>query len=255
MLISLPKRKMRFVVSFLLIIVFNIVNHTLQAQENTQSIVTEQVWIDFNPSYKISESFNLRGKIGAKAIFPTAWYKFYTSAEVSYKIPKFIFKKLKYNEKVYAGIDCYYVFLTEAPNVFEISPYQGYSLFWPNRESIIIKHNIELGERFQWALNNYDYSFGLKLSYEASVTYKFQGKILKYNKGFYLTGSVKFWWNLISNTIFNDVVRLTPGIGYEFSPKWKAAFLIGYNYTKNLTSEKFHANNVIYRIRVYYNIN
>ena len=87
------------------------------------------------------------------------------------------------------------------------------------------------------------------------IIYKLQGKIITYNKGFYITGSVKFWWNLISNTVFNDVVRLTPGIGYEFNPKWKAAFLIGYNYTRNLTTEEFHTNNIIYRLRVYYNIN
>ena len=63
MLISLPIRRIRFVVSFFLIIILNLVNTLIQAQENTQSEVTNQVWIDFNPKYKISESFDLRGGI------------------------------------------------------------------------------------------------------------------------------------------------------------------------------------------------
>jgi len=254
MLTSLSIRRIRFVVSFFLIIILNLVNTLIQAQENTQSEVTNQVWIDFNPSYKISESFDLRGRIGAKAIFPNAWYKIYTRAEVSYKLPRYIFKNVNYNEKVYAGIDYYYIYYTENPNVIEISPYQGYSLFWPNRKRVVIKHNVELGERFQWDVEDWNYSFGLKLSYEASLTFKFHGDIWEYGKGFYLTASAKFWWNLIATTVFNDVVRITPGIGYEINPRWKTAFYIGYNYTKNLTEEEFQTNNIIYRFRVYYTI-
>ena len=255
MLKSLPKKKLRFVASILLIIVFNIVNHIIQAQENTQSTVTNQVWLDFNPRYKISDRFTLAGKVGAKTIYPKAWYKIYTSAEVAYNIPKFMLRKLKYKEKVYMGVDFYYVFFTELPDVIEISPYQGYTLTWPNRKRLDIRHNVELGERFQWDVQDWSYSFGLKVSYEASLTFKLQGDLLRYGKGFYLSASAKFWWNLISTTVFNDVVRITPGIGYEINPKWKTAFYIGYNYTRNLSAEKFETNNIIYRFRVYYTIN
>ena len=225
------------------------------AQDESNSIVTNQVWIDFNFKYKISDRVDLSGKIGAKAIFPQAWYKFYTSAEIGYRIPKFMLRKLKYDEKIYAGIDYYYVFFTEAPDVIEISPYQGYTLTWPNRKRIAIRHNVELGERFQWDVAHWNYSFGLNLSYAPSLIFKFQGDRWEYAKGFYLSVEAKFWWNLISTTIFNDVLRITPGILYEINPKWKTAFYIGYNYTRNLTIEKFHSNNIIYRFRVYYAIN
>ena len=237
---------------FLVIPVFY--GSSLSAQKNN-SIVTNQVWVDFNPRYKISDRFTLAGKVGAKAIYPKAWYKFYTSAEVAYSIPKFMLRKLKYKEKVYLGVDFYYVFFTELPDVIEISPYQGYTLTWPNRKRLDIRHNVELGERFQWDVQDWNYSFGLKVSYEASLTFKFQGDLWSYGKGFYLSASAKFWWNLISTTVFNDVVRITPGIGYEINPKWKTAFYIGYNYTRNLTIDNFHANNIIYRFRVYYTIN
>lgn len=163
-------------------------------------------------------------------------------------------KKLKYEEEVYFGVDLYYVYNTDLEDVIEISPYQGYALKWPNRKSIIIKHQLELGERFQWGIEDGDYSFGLKLSYQGSLTWKFHGDVWQYGKGFYLTCAFKFWWNLISTTVFNDVARITPGIGYQINPKWKTAFLVGWNYTRNLTSEKFSTNNVIYRFRVYYKI-
>jgi len=224
-------------------------------QNEAKSIETNQVWFDFNPRYKISDRFTLVGKLGAKAIYPKDWYKFYTSAQVAYSIPKFMLRKLKYREKVYLGVDFYYVFFNELPDVVEISPYQGYTLTWPNRKRLDIRHNVELGERFQWDVQDWNYSFGLKVSYEASLTFKFHGDLWKYGKGFYLSASAKFWWNLISATVFNDVVRITPGIGYEINPKWKTAFYIGYNYARNQINEKIHANNIIYRFRVYYTIN
>ena len=70
MLTSQTKKQIRFVVSFLIIILFNLVNNIVQAQENTQSEVTNQLWIDVNPSYRISGKFDLHGRLGAKAVFP-----------------------------------------------------------------------------------------------------------------------------------------------------------------------------------------
>lgn len=254
LMIFLSKRISAKKVYFFLILLPVFSSSSLTAQDEP-SIVTNQLWFDFNPLYKISENFDFRGRIGTKVISPYSWYKIYTTAEFNYWIPKLMFKKIKYNEKVYAGVDFYYVFFTELPNVMEISPYQGYTLSWPNRKRVSVRHNVELGERFQWDVQDWNYSFGLKISYQASLVYKFQGDLWKYSKGFYLTVSAKFWWNLISTTVFNDVVRITPGIGYQVNPKWKTAFYIGYNYTRNLTIEKFYTNNIIYRFRVYYTIN
>ena len=117
-----------------------------------------------------------------------------------------------------------------------------------------LRHNVELGQRFQWGVGDLNYSFGLRLSYEATIVFKFKGDLWNVGKGFFLSASAKLWWNLISTTILNDVVRITPGIGYQINPEWKTAFYIGYNYTRNLSSEKFETNNIIYRLRVYYTI-
>jgi len=252
-MIFLLKRIQTQKVYFLLLLLPLFFSHSLTAQDS--SVVTNQIWIDFNPTYKISESFDFRGKIGSKVIFPNSWYKLYTTAEFNYWIPKLMFEKLKYKEKVYAGVDFYYVFFSELPDAMEITTYQGYTLTWPNRNRIAIRHNVELGERFQWDVQDWNYSFGLKISYEASLVYIFHGDVWEFGKGFYMTISAKFWWNLISATIFNDVVRITPGFGYRINPKWKAAFYIGYNYTKNLTMDELQSNNIIYRFRVYYTIN
>ena len=226
----------------------------LLAQDDSKNDVTNQVWVDFNPSFKISKRWGINGKIGTKAIYPQSWYKTYASVEGSYSIPKFMFKKLYYDEQVSAGLKFYYVMNDSSQNVIEFDTYQGYKLKWPNRKRIIIQHKVELTERFQWGTQDLDYSFGLKLSYEGSLTWKFQGDVWKYGKGFYLACNFKFWWNLISTTVFNDVARVMPGIGYQINEKWKTAFYVGWNYTRNLSADKFSTNSIIYRFRVYYKI-
>lgn len=229
-----------------------ITSSELLAQDESKNTTTNQLWIDFTPKYTINDRLNLSFKTGFKSVSPQAWYKFYISPKLTYSLPKLVFKKLKYKEKLYAGIDYYFIVNTRKANVMQLAPYQGYSLLWPNRERLIIKHDLSLNERFQWETNNWNNSFGLQLSYEASITFLFKGDIWEYGKGFYLTASIKFYWNLVEAALLNDVARVTPGIGYSINPKWKTAFLIGYNYTRNGINEQFNTNNIIYRFRVYY---
>ncbi len=157
----------------------------LNAQESSTSTVTNQIWLDFNAGWKFSKQFELRGKIGAKTIFPNEWNKFYTTAEISYWIPKFRFKNAQYDERVYFGIDFYEVYFNEGPNVIEISPYQGYTQTWPKLKRFTMLNNFELGERFQWDVEEWNYSFGLKLSYEASMIFNFRGDVWKPGDGFF----------------------------------------------------------------------
>ena len=233
----------------------SLISPTLSAQDNNKSSVTNQIWLDFNPKYKFTERWALGGTVGAKTIFPHSWTKVYISPQMEYNMPKFMLKKLMYKETLYLGIDLYSIFYTSADNLIEVSPFQGYGLTWPNRKRLDIKHMLKLKERFQWDTHDWDYSFGLQLSYEASITFKFHGDVWKYGNGFYLTASIKFFWNLVDAALFNDVARITPGIGYQINPKWKTAFLLGYNYTRDGDGESFHTNNIIYRFRIYYTIN
>lgn len=241
-----PRHALRLAILF----VFTLLIYPKQTY--SQNSVTNQIWFDFNPNYKLSDKFELVTKVGVEAAVPDVWYKYYLSGEVDYKLPKFLFKKLKLEEKVYAGTYFYYIDNIGQPNSIELSPYQGYKLKWPNRKRIILEHKAELTERFQWQIDESDYSFGLQLSYEGSFILNFPGKAWKNGEKFYLTGNFKFWWNLLNANTFNDLARIMPGIGYHIDPAWKVAFLVGWKYTRDQPDEQFSKNNIIYRLRVYY---
>jgi hypothetical protein len=226
----------------------------LAAQSEQDNSVTRQIWLDYNLSYPIAERIDFYFATGYKTIFPNSWHKIFINPEVSYKVPRLILKKLNYDEKLYFGIDIYDAFFRGSANVFEFTPYQIYRLSYPNSKRLVISHYFQLRERFQWETNNWTFDFGLQTSYEARVTYYFQGDLLKFGKGFYMPVSIKFWWNLVDASFHNDVARLTPGIGYQISPVWKTAFLLGYTYTKNTVGGDFNTSNIIFRFRVYHNL-
>ena len=224
------------------------------AQEDSSIKTTQQFWFDYNQKWQLSERVSIGGPIGIKTISTDAWNRYYIKPELVYKMPKMMLKKLKYNEELRGGIEFYYNQNRNGVDVIEITPFQGYSLTWPNRKRLAIRHYLKLRERFQLDTKDWHNKFGLKLSYELSFTFKFHGEVWQYGNGFYLPVSLKFYWNLIDAAVFNNVFRITPGLGYQFSKEWKAAFLIGYNRTRNGVDEQFQTNDIIYRLRIYHTI-
>ena len=227
---------------------------SLYAQDASENQITNQFWLDYNSTYKLNDRVDLKGSIGARTVSPNTWYRLWAQPYLSYKRPKFILKKLKYNERLDGGLEIFYTVNKDNVNRLELTPFQAYSLSWPDRERLVIRHYLKLEERFELETDDWDNTFGLRLSYQASVTFKFHGEIWKYGKGFYIPFSAKFFWNMIGTKQFNDKVRITPGIGYQISPEWKVAFFLGYNYSRNSVEEDFYTNDIIYRLRVYQTI-
>ena len=62
---------------------------------------------------------------------------------------------------------------------------------------------------------------------------------LSFNNGLYLPVSIELFWNLIGAIQFNDVVRVTPGLGYEFSQLWNGEFDVSCHYTRNTVEDNF----------------
>ena len=224
----------------------------LVGQETETTVTTRQLWLDYNQKWGLSNRMAIGGSGGIKTISTDQWNRFYLKPEFVYSVPKFMLKQLKYKEALLGGVELYYNQNHDGVDVVEFTPFQAYSLTWPNRKRLDIRHYVKLKERFQFDTKDWNNSFGLKLSYELSFTFKFQGRVWEFGKGLYLPVALKFYWNLIDAAVFNNVFRITPGIGYKFNEEWKAAFLVGYNRTRNGADQQFKTNDIIFRLRIYH---
>ncbi len=228
--------------------------YLLYAQDEEDKSLTQQIWLDYNPSYNFSEKLDFYGDIGARTVFPNEWYRFVVGPSVRYKKPKLFFNKLYYKEELHFGIKFYFTANKNFPNRLEIRPFQGYKLYWPNRPRLVLQHYVRLEERFDIELPKWINTFGIRVRYRAKLTLKFKGDWLSFNDGLYLPVRMEVFWNLKGAQQFNDVVRITPGIGYEFSSTWKAEFGLAYHYTRNTIEDNFATNDIVYRFRVYHQI-
>ena len=75
---------------FSLLLIFP--GYLLYAQDVEDKSITEQIWLDYNPAFSLSEKVDVYGDIGARTIFPNEWYRFVVGPSVRYKPPKLISK-------------------------------------------------------------------------------------------------------------------------------------------------------------------
>ena len=228
--------------------------HLLLAQDIEDKSITEQLWFDYNPDFSLSEKLDGYGEIGARTVFPNEWHRFVVGPSVRFKRPKLIWPKLYYKEELHFGIKFYFTANKSVSNRLEIRPFQGYKLSWPNRPLIVLQHYVRLEERFDIETSNWINTFGLRLRYRVKLTLKFKGDLIAFNKRLYIPIRIEGFWNLKGVQQFNDVVRITPGIGYEFSPTWKAEFDLSYHYTRNTVEDNFATNDIVFRFRVFHTL-
>lgn len=227
----------------------------LAQDSNGQNPINNQFWIDYNLSYALSEKLDLYGGIGFRTISPHEWNRYAVTPAIKYEIPKWIFKKLKYREELHGGIGLFYTTNFNAANRLEIRPFQGYRFEWPDRTRVRFRHYIRLEERFDINTVTWINTFGLRFRYMAELTIKLQGDVFKRTKGVYIPVSMELYWNLIGTKQFNDKLRITPGIGYGFSKKWRGEFSIAYHYGRNTVRGEFESSEIVYRIRAFYKLN
>lgn len=230
--------------------------YLIYAQDNVDVAgqnIASQIWLDYNPSYSLSEKLDYYGEFGARTVFPNEWSRFVIAPSVRYKKPKLIWKELSYKEELHFGIRLFYTANKNYYNRLEIRPFQGYKLSWPNRSRFVLQHYLRLEERFDIALPKWINTFGLRLRYRVKTILKFKGDWLPFGDGLYLPMSMEVFGNLKGAEQFNDVVRVTPGIGYEFSPISKVELELSYHYTRNTVLDNFATNNIVFRFRTYHN--
>jgi len=237
------------------LILFQVKHGCLLAQSDLEdNSLTNQLWTDINFSYQLTERSNFLGDIGFRTVSPHEWNRYIIRPEFRYRVPNRILKNLKLKKELIGGIGFFYTSNFNAPNRLEIRPFQGFRLDWPDRPRIRIRHFVRLEERFEMNTDGWKNTFGLRLRYLAELTIKFRGDIIKYNKGIYIPVSAELFWNLIGTNQFNDHVRVSSGIGYTFSEKWKGEFHIAYHYTRNTVEEDFNTNDIVYRLCAFYRI-
>ncbi|MDG3582379.1 DUF2490 domain-containing protein [Galbibacter pacificus] len=226
----------------------------LCAQENDSIYdhdITKQAWFTFQPGWQISERVKLNTEIGYRTVSPKSWNRFNTKAELSYALDEFNLRKFIFDQRLVSGVGYYYIHNFNDIDAFELRIYQGYKIGFNLTNRIDFLHYFRLEERFTNPFRDDGSSFGLRLRYKITGNINLEGLFVSKGRGFYIPIDVEFFFNIKSSKQINDIIRLSPGVGYVVDPTFKIQFNISYHYTKQEFEELVRTNDIIFRLRVY----
>jgi len=240
--------------SILIAIFLFCISHANSQSDSDEVINDTQIWLDFNGKYNFDERTSLSGFGGYRTTNPHLYDKIMlvpTYNIIHTKSPEFMNLKKPLINSFHLGTGLYYTKNVGAEDNFEFRLMQGLAFFLPSTKYLPLKHYIRLEERFQKTFDDSNWNMAFRIRYRLSTVIEWKKHLFAFNQGMYIPMSLEVFFNLSQADQFNDVVRVSPGLGYKFNNQWKAEFYVSYHYTLNTTSDDNSSNDLVFRLRIY----
>ena len=178
------------------------------AQLLSNSELSRQIWLDYNPSWALSDRVQLYGDVGYRSELESrGWWRAVLRPSVRYQWnPRIRFS---------GGIGFFYTANEVIQDRVEIRPWQGVSLDWPTRR-IRLQHFVRLEQQFETTQSSSRSRTALRLRYRLRPT-------LDWNR----EGASRYWRLLLSAEAFarltgqrgqfDEEIRITLGLEKGFS--------------------------------------
>jgi|GEM_PF-1466873 hypothetical protein len=241
---------------FLICTFFGLLSQLLFAQDSIvdQDVkVNQQLWLDYNFHNPLSQKRGLSTQIGFRKIEPQVYNKFLVNSSIYFKnnrSPKFLELKKPFVDTYHVGGGIIYTQNYGADDIFEFRLMQGLKFKVPTIKLLTFNNYIRLEERFQNSFDGSGWNTGFRLRYRISTELEWGKYISEFTQGFYFPMSAEVFFNLKKSDRYNDLRRLSPGIGYRTKSNWKFEMYLIFNKTKNITETNEKSSDFILRFRV-----
>jgi len=149
---------------------------------------SKQVWLDYNPGWKISEKTRFALDLGLrKQIQDQGYLRLVLNPGLDTRVNKFKFA---------AGVANFLTLNEVVDDRLEIRPYQSVSVIWPNRR-VSLDHRVRLEERFDFNTTTWDSKNSLRGRYRLRLRYR----LAAYQED-------RFWSLTASGEIFSTLAGL-----------------------------------------------
>ena len=214
----------------------------LMYQEEDETFITNQIWIDYYAYYYFKPKWEFYGDAGYRFIPKDfVWQMFHLRPSVRY-IPKALWE-------VHGGIGLFQTFYKDEYNTFEIRPWQGAKIKWPSFEPVNFSHYVRFEERLfipEGSPLEFNFRFRYRLATKINA-YRFPNEnqifILGYSEFFVDIGSK-------IQEVFRNRARFAAGIGYKNNKDWTFEFLFVGQHGRSGQAEEFKTAERLYQIKV-----
>lgn len=214
-----------------------------------EDIIRNQFWLDYNPSWVIGHKISLYSDFGARTDLPTTGYRYNARIGVNYK--PFILSDrhtIIKNMQFHGGFGDFYSYSVDDENINEFRIMQGVRVYGPLLKRVRFSHFVRFEERFENKNSNETKIFSARMRYLLGAKFQFRNEKLM---NLYFPCSVEFFMPINAGISFNDVVRITPAIGYNFTDQLRTELNVSYHYGRNSPEDSFENNDLVFRLRVF----
>jgi hypothetical protein len=233
------------------------VYNTISAQDSLvgQDVkINQQFWLDYNFNNILNQNQTISTEIGFRKIIPEVFNRFRGISVLNIQNNKKLFD---YNnnrpliKSFHLGAGLIYTQKYNANDNLELRLIQGVKFEIPTIKPITLYNFVRLEERFQNEFNNSGWNSAFRLRYRLSTVVNWKKHLFQFTEGLYIPIQTEFFFNLKRADRFNDVVRISPGIGYRSKNDWRYETYIIFNISKNITETNNTSNDFILRLRIY----
>lgn len=168
-----------------------------------------QLWLDYNQDNKINQKFKFKSDYGVRTQFGD-WRRLHARTAIIYK-PNTTFD-------FRGGLGLFYTWSKLGNEEFEIRPWQGTLIGWPNWNRFRIQHYVRLEERFGINLQGSENNFVFKFRYKLGFSFPVNNSVIT-DGTFYIPISIELFADLtgFNEEITNDRLRFELGLGYRLN--------------------------------------
>lgn len=246
--------KQHYFIFFLFLFTF----FKVASQEQEQDVhVNQQLWLDYNMLFDIEDNKTLSGFVGFRTITPNIYKNlllvstYNINNQKHLKFLDFLNLKRPLINSYHLGTRMNYIVNKNEKDDFEFRIMQGIKFFLPSIKKIPLKSYLRVEERFQKTFDGSNWDFGFRIRYRISTIIQWDRHVFNFTKGLYIPINAEFFVDLKKVDRFNDVVRISPGLGYKHNDDWKFELYVSYQNTVNTAISDYNSNDFVLRLRIF----
>lgn len=215
--------------------------------------VNQQLWLDYNPTTILSEYRTLSTQFGYRTITPQVYHRLQLISTLDFrnKRERGVISGKVLIKSFRLGGGVIYTQNTGAKDNMEFRLSQGLTFDIPTIKQVTLQNYARIEERLQKTFDDSGWKSGFRFRYRIATQIPLDGLHLDFTEGFYIPLEAEVFINLKKTERYNDLIRLSPGLGYRFKNEWKIETYLIFNRTKNITETNNKSSDFILRVRVY----
>ncbi len=202
------------------------------------SIVNQQIWIDFYPYYYMNEKLEYYGDAGYRTIVSNrSWSRIYARPSLKYHLTD--------TWEFHSGLGFFYIFNAQDIDQFEITPWQGIQLNWPQWKRFGFKNLVKFEERISFLTNNWNMEFEFRMRYKVTGKYDFAKRWYTSVYGEYflpVTGDIQ--------ELYRNKGRAGIELGYKPGKTWQFSFAFNWQGSRTGMGENLNASDYAYQLKI-----